>query len=502
MKKIVLCILDGVGIREENYGNAVKLANMPNFNMLYNKYPHSLLNASGNYVGLPKNQMGNSEVGHQNIGAGRIVYQSLEIINNAIDDGSFSNNNELLNVLNHVKQNQSKLHICGLLSDGGVHSHINHLFKIIELCKINNIKEVYYHLFLDGRDTKPDSGIKYIKELQKVIDNTNIGSIATISGRYYAMDRDNRWERIEKVYNAMVNGNSKKTNDIINTIEDSYNNNIFDEFVEPFIYDINGTIDNKDGIIVFNYRPDRLRELFSAISNQKFDRFPTKKLKDIKLVTMFPVSDEVICTNAFYNQNLSNTLGEYLESKDINQLRIAETEKYAHVTYFFDGGKEIDLIGKDQILIPSPKVKTYDLKPEMSAYIITETLIEKLKEQKYEVVILNYANGDMVGHTGNLEKTIEALEHLDVCLGNLYNECLNNNYLLIITADHGNSDYMLDSNNEPVTSHSNSRVPFIITDEQYQLIDGALCDIAPTILEILNITIPKEMTGKSLIEKK
>jgi len=488
MEKILLCILDGVGIREEVHGNAVKKASMPTFNMLLEKYPNSLLDASGESVGLPKGQMGNSEVGHSNIGSGRIVYQPLEIINRAIDDKSFFKNKDILDAINHVKKNNSSLHICGLLSDGRVHSDINHLFSLIDMCKINNVSRVYYHVFLDGRDTSIDSGINYINMLKDKINDVFLGSIASISGRYYAMDRDNRYERIEKAYDVMVNGKGNHIDNIDKYILDSYDKGIYDEFIEPVIVNKDGMINDNDGVIVFNYRPDRLRELFSLISNN---------LNGLKMVTMFPVSSEVKCTNSFNKIDLSNTLGSYLESKNKTQLRIAETEKYAHVTYFFDGGMDIDFMGKDQVLIPSPKVDTYDLKPEMSAYEITDELLNRMNN-KYDLIVLNFANGDMVGHTGNMDATVEALESVDKCLSRIYDKCLELGYTLIVTADHGNSDYMLDSDNNIVTTHSTSKVPFIIVKEGLVVNDGKLADIAPTLLKLMDLDIPNDMTGNIL----
>ena len=499
MKPLVLCILDGVGIRKEKNGNAVYEAKMPNFDNLMKKYPHSLLDASEESVGLPHGQMGNSEVGHSNIGAGRIVYQPQQLINEEIKNGNFYKNENILNVINHVKNNKSKLHIFGLLSDGGIHSHIDHLMSLIDMCKDNNIEQIYFHLFLDGRDTLPNEAIKYIEQLEEKIKETNIGIIASISGRYYAMDRDNRWDRIEKSY-KVITGIGKEIKNYKKYIQDSYQKNITDEFIKPILVDKNGKLENNDGLIVFNYRPDRLRELFKVITNPDFNEFKHQEFKNIKLVTMFGVSEEVICTNAYQKQKLENTLGVYLSKNNLKQLRIAETEKYAHVTYFFDGGKELTLEGKDQILIPSPKVATYDLKPEMSAYEITDELLKVM--DKYDVVILNFANGDMVGHTGDLKATIKALEHLDICLGKIYNKVKELKGTLIVTADHGNSDTMLDENNNPVTSHSMSKVPFIITNKKLKLKNGKLADIAPTMLSLLNLDIPKEMNGKNLIKKK
>ena len=498
MKKIILCIMDGVGIREEKYGNAVKSANTQNLDYLFNTYPHSLLHASGTLVGLPEGQMGNSEVGHTNIGAGRIVYQPLELISNSIRNKEINDNENINSVINHVKENNSRLHLLGLLSDGGIHSHINHLFGLLDMIKDKGVNEVYIHVFTDGRDTSPVSGVNYIKKLQNKLNDINIGKIATVSGRYYSMDRDNNWDRIRKSYDVLVNGLGKINPNIMEYMEASYKNDITDEFIKPMLIDKNGIIRENDGLLVFNFRPDRLRELFKTVTNPDFNEFPHKTFKNIKLVTMMPVSDEVICTNAFSHQKLDNTLGEYLSTKGIKQLRIAETEKYAHVTYFFDGGVEKDLKDCDRILIPSPKVATYDLKPEMSAYEITDKLLNII--DKYDLVILNFANGDMVGHTGDFDATVKAVEVVDECVGKIYKKIKELNGLLLVTADHGNSDYMLDEEGNVVTSHSTSLVPFIITDKNIKLKDGKLADIAPTILDLMDITIPNDMNGESLIK--
>ncbi len=499
MKKIILTILDGFGYREETHGNAVKMANIPTIQKLWKEYPHSLLDASGTKVGLPMNQMGNSEVGHLNIGAGRIVFQPLEEINNSIKEKSFYNNKEILKVINHVKENQSNLHIMGLLSDGGVHSHIDHLFALIDLCKKENINNVYYDIFLDGRDTAPNSKKKYLEQLNKKIVETGIGTISTISGRYYAMDRDNRWDRIELAYNAVVNQDGRHCSDYQELIKLTETNEETDEFVIPTILDGNKPLSENDGIIVFNFRPDRLRELFMAITNNNFKEFPAKKFHNIKTVTMMNVSEDVICTNAFPKMCLTNTLGEYLSTKNIHQLRIAETEKYAHVTYFFDGGVERDLKNCDRILIPSPKVATYDLKPEMSADEITNQLLKVM--DKYELIILNFANCDMVGHTGKIKEVVKAIETVDKNLNRIYEKAQEEGFTLLVTADHGNCEIMLDENDNIVTSHTTSKVPFIITDKNVKLEDGKLGDIAPTILDLLKIEKPSEMTGNSLIKE-
>lgn len=494
MKKILLCILDGVGIKEDDYGNAFKNANTPMFDYLWNKYPHSTLDASGQAVGLPEYQMGNSEVGHSNIGAGRIVYQPLTQIESELDN--LNNNKNILEVINHVQNNNSKIHLMGLLSDGGVHSHINHLFSLMELCKNKGLEKIYIHVFTDGRDVLPVSSIKYLEMLEAKIEELGIGNIATISGRYYAMDRDNRYDRVKKAYDA-ITGNAKIIKEYKDEIERSYEKNITDEFIEPFIVDKEGIIEENDGIIVYNYRPDRLRELFSAITNKEFKGFVRDYINNIKLVTMFPVSDEVVCKNAFEHQKLSNTLGLYLDKLNLTQLRIAETEKYAHVTYFFDGGKEYDLKGSKRILIPSPKVSTYDMKPEMSAFEITKTLIKEL-DNKPDLVVLNFANGDMVGHTGNYEKAIEAVEAVDKCLEKIWYN-LPQEYVLVICADHGNCETMKNLDKSKNTSHTTNKVPFIICSDSYNVKDGKLSDIAPTILKIMGLRIPKEMNGNILI---
>lgn len=499
MKPVVLCIMDGFGIRNEIHGNAVLQAKTPNIDYLWNNYPHSLLEASGELVGLPKGQMGNSEVGHLNIGAGRIVYQPIQLITKSINDRSFFSNENILEVINHTKKNNSKLHILGLLSDGGVHSHIEHLMALIDLAKKQEIKELYLHMFLDGRDTLPDIAYQFLKQLEDKIKESKIGIIATISGRYYAMDRDNRWDRIKKAYDAITLGIGEKYNNSKEVIDANYERGIFDEFVIPAVLDEKGIIEKNDGLIVFNFRPDRLRELFSALTNPNFISFERPFIENLKLVTMMPVGDEVISKPAFKLDILENTLGDYLSLKGYKQLRISETEKYAHVTYFFDGGIEKDIEGCTKILIPSPQVATYDLKPEMSAHEITDKLLSEIDKDFYDFIIVNYANCDMVGHTGILEAAIKAVETVDECIGRLYQKVKEKGGIILLTADHGNSEYMLDENNNQITAHTTNKVPFIITNNNYQVSDGKLADIAPTILKLLNIEIPKDMTGNSLI---
>ena len=500
MKRVLLCILDGCGLRDEVNGNAFKNAKKPNFDKLWNNYPHSKLIASGEEVGLPKGQMGNSEVGHMNIGAGRIVYQPLGLINKKISDKEFYNNENIIEVINHVKENNSKLHLFGLLSDGGIHSHYEHLFALIDMCKMYGVKNVYYHIFTDGRDTSPVSGIKYIKRLEDKIKDTGIGSIATISGRFYAMDRDNRYERLKRAYDAIIYGEADYYNSAIEAWKSNQDRGITDEFIEPAVIDKKGIVDSGDGLICFNYRPDRLRELFSAITNDKFNGFKRKDISNIKLVTMMPVSDEVICKNAYRLEDLINTCGEYVAELGFKQLRIAETEKYAHVTYFFDGGVEKELNNCTRVLIPSPKVLTYDLKPEMSDYEITDRLISEFNDH-YDMIILNFANGDMVGHTGKYDAAVKAVETIDNCLGKIIDNINLDEYTVIITADHGNCEVMINDDGSVNTQHTTNLVPCIITDNNYKLKDGKLGDLAPTILEIMGIDIPKEMTGSSLIER-
>lgn len=499
-KPLVLCILDGCGWREETDGNAFKNAHKPVFDRLMREYPHCLLEASGEEVGLPAYQMGNSEVGHMNIGAGRIVYQPLELINRSIEDGTLGKNEQILDLISHVNDRNSNLHVMGLLSDGGVHSHINHLFALIDIFAKKNVKNVYYHLFLDGRDTAPKSAYKYIKMLEDKLAEVGTGKIASISGRYYAMDRDNNYDRLKLAYDAIIDGKGPRYEDALSLVEDSYAQNVTDEFVNPSIIEP-CPIKNGDGIITFNFRRDRLRELFTAITNPSESPIKAKRFDDLKVLTMLPVIHTVKCSHVFDNPDLTDTMGKYLSTLGLSQLRIAETEKYAHVTYFYDGGVEEELKNEKKILIPSPKVATYDLKPHMSAEEITDKLIEELDTDTFDVVILNYANGDMVGHTGNYEAAKEAVEFLDECLSRLLEKVEEKDGILIVTADHGNCDMMWDESHTPVTSHTTNPVPFIVTKKDISLRDGRLSDIAPTMLELLNIEKPEAMTGASLIQR-
>lgn len=500
MKKVLLCIMDGIGITKDKKYNAVYNAKTPMLDKLWDNYPSCLLDASGELVGLPKGQMGNSEVGHTNIGAGRIVYQSLELINSKIKDKSFFQNEEFLSVINHVKTNDSKLHLIGLLSDGGVHSHINHLFSLLELIKKEKLEKVYIHIFTDGRDVSPVSGIKYIEALEKKIKKLHVGKIASISGRYYGMDRDNRWDRVEKCYKVLTK--ETPVRDVKKVWKESHKKNITDEFIEPALTDKGGLIQDKDGMIFFNFRSDRLRELGSAFTNKDYECFERKIIENLKVVTMMPVSDTVLCPSAFQPQKLDNTLGEYISNLGLSQLRIAETEKYAHVTHFFDGGEDKVFDKEKRILVPSPKVATYDKEPKMSANMITASLIKEIFENHEDLVILNFANGDMVGHTGDYQATITAVETVDTCIEKILENISLDEYTLIVTADHGNAEVMRNKDGSINTSHTTNKVPFIVTDKTLKLKDGKLSDIAPTILYLMGKEIPKEMTGNILVKNR
>ena len=493
MKKVLLCVLDGVGLSKIKDGNALINANKPNIDYLMKEYPNKGINASGTFVGLPDGQMGNSEVGHLTIGAGRIIYQSLELINRAIKDESFYSNESFLNAIKHAKENNSKLHIMGLLSDGGVHSHINHIKALLKLCKKEDFSNVYFHIFTDGRDTFKESSISYIDDLNNEINELGIGKICTISGRYYAMDRDKRWDRLKKCYDVIVNNTGNKCDDYKKYITDSYEKGITDEFIEPVIIDDSGKIEEDDSIIWANFRPDRAIQILRSLVDPNFDGFDRKIFNNLYLTTMMYVSDDVKSDIAFKKEIIDNTLGIYLSKLGKKQLRIAETEKYAHVTYFFDGGRDLDLNLCDRVLIPSPKVATYDLKPEMSAREITSNLLEKM-DNNYDFIFLNFANGDMVGHTGNYDMTKKAIETIDEMIGKLYKKCVEDEYLFIITADHGNAEEMIDENGNVVTSHTTNLVPFIVTDKNLNIENvNKLSDIAPFVLNYMNLNLPDEM---------
>ena len=505
-KLTMLMILDGFGKNENKNGNAVLLAKTPNIDELMRKYPNTEIYTSGLNVGLPEGQMGNSEVGHTNIGAGRIVYQELTRITKSIEDGDFFTIEELTEAIENCKKNNSNLHILGLLSDGGVHSHIRHLYAILELAKRKDFENVYIHCFLDGRDTPPTSAEIYIAQLEEKIKEKGVGKIASISGRFYSMDRDKRWERVKKSYDVLVNGKGNKAISPISAIESAYQKEVFDEFIEPTMICIGdkpvATISDNDSVIFFNFRPDRAREITRSIVDPKFDGFETKKLNNIYFVC-FTNYDETMpnVQVAFKPTKLVNTFGEYISNKNYTQLRIAETEKYAHVTFFFNGGEEKQYKGEDRILVPSPKVETYDLKPEMSAYEVTDKVIEAIKQDKYDTIILNYANTDMVGHTGSLEAAIKAVEVIDECVGKVVKLVEEKNGVLLITADHGNAEQMIDyKTGDPHTAHTTNPVPLILVGmENVQLKTGKLADLAPTMLDIMNLEKPEEMSGESLI---
>lgn len=509
-KLTMLMILDGFGENPNNEGNAVNLAKKPNIDKLRKICPVSHIDASGAAVGLPDGQMGNSEVGHTNIGAGRIVYQKLTKITKSIEDGDFFSIPEFTEAIENVKKNNSKLHIMGLLSDGGVHSHQRHLYGLLELAKRKGLdNNVFIHAFMDGRDTLPASGERYIQELQEKMKEKGVGKIATLSGRYYAMDRDKRWDRVEKAYNALVKGEGVLAKDPIQAIEESYQQEIFDEFVVPtVITDANdqplAKIESGDSVIFFNFRPDRARQLTRAIVDDKFDGFKTDKL-DIDFVCMTEYDDTMPNVKiAFKPEELTNTFGEVVSKLGKKQLRIAETEKYAHVTFFFNGGREEPYPGEDRILVNSPKVATYDLQPEMSAYEVTEKVVEAINSEKYDTIILNFANTDMVGHTGNIDAAIKAVEAVDKCVGEIVEAVQKQNGVLLITADHGNAEQMIDyQTGEPLTSHTTNLVPLILVGmENVELKDGRLCDLTPTMLDIMEEQKPKEMTGESLLIRK
>ena len=507
-KVTMLMILDGFGDNRNKEGNAIKLAKTPNIDKLMKKYPSTDIYTSGLHVGLPEGQMGNSEVGHTNIGAGRIVYQELTRITKSIEDGDFFSNPEFIAAIENCKKHNSKLHILGLVSDGGVHSHNRHLYGLLEMAKRRDFENVYVHCFLDGRDTPPASAENYIAELQEKMKEKGIGKIATLSGRFYAMDRDKRWQRVQKCYDALVNGEGIKAGDAIKAIEDSYQKEVFDEFVEPTVLTSGNEpvakIEENDSVIFFNFRPDRAREITRAIVDKDFNEFETKKM-DLYFVC-FTNYDETMPNVhiAFKKEPIINTLGEVVSKNGGKQLRIAETEKYAHVTFFFNGGEEKQYEGEDRILVPSPKVETYDLKPEMSAYEVTEKVVDAINSKKYNCIILNYANPDMVGHTGSLSAAIKAVETIDECVGKVVDAILSQKANLIITADHGNAEQMIDyKTGEPHTAHTTNLVPLVLISEKenLKLKEGKLADLAPTMLELMGIEKPEEMTGESIIVK-
>ena len=496
-----LIIMDGFGLAPAAADNAVSLANTPVLDKLFREYAHTTLSASGLDVGLPAGQMGNSEVGHTNIGGGRVVFQDLPRISRAIEDGSFFKNEAYNKAMDDCLKNDSSLHLYGLLSDGGVHSHIDHLYALLQMARDKGLTKVYVHCFLDGRDVSPTSGKGFVQELQDKCAEIGVGKIATVMGRYYAMDRDKRWERVQMAYDAMVYGEGHHSSDPVAAVAESYANGVTDEFVEPVVIDPDGTISDNDSIIFFNYRPDRAREITRAIVDPDFDGFARE---------FFPTT--YVC-NTEYDASMPNVLvawpriavknglGEYLSSMGMTQLRIAETEKYAHVTFFFNGGVEKQYPGEDRVLVPSPKVATYDLQPEMSAFEVCDKCVERIESGAYDVIILNFANCDMVGHTGVLEAAVKAVETVDTCVGRVVDATLKMGGIAMVTADHGNAEDMKQPDGSPMTAHTTNLVPFILCGAGTELRPGRLADIAPTILDVMGLACPEEMDGKTLIVK-
>lgn len=502
-KPLALIILDGYGYNPESYGNAIAAANTPYLDNLFATCPHTTIGASGMDVGLPDGQMGNSEVGHTNIGAGRIVYQELTRITKSIKDGDFFENPVLNEAIENCKKNDSALHLMGLLSDGGVHSHNTHLYGLLELAKKAGLTKVYVHCFMDGRDVPPTSGKDFVEALMAEMKKIGVGEIATISGRYYAMDRDNRWDRVEKAYNAMVFGEGEYFENPVDIMTASYTDNVTDEFVIPAVCSKNGKISENDSVILFNFRPDRAREITRTFVDDDFNGFERKNGR-FPLYFVCMTQYDVTMPNvnvAFKPQSLTNTFGEYIADKGLTQLRIAETEKYAHVTFFFNGGVEASFKNEDRALISSPKVATYDLQPEMSAYEVANEVVNRINSDKYDVIILNYANCDMVGHTGIFDAAVNAVEAVDKCVSKTVDAILAKGGVALITADHGNADQMYEPDGSPFTAHTTNRVPLLVAGMDCELADdGVLADLAPTMLKILGLPQPAEMTGKSLIK--
>lgn len=506
-KRVILAIMDGWGLGKVASADAIQHANAPFTKSLYNKYPNTTLVTCGEAVGLPDGQMGNSEVGHLNLGAGRIVYQELQRINVAVRDGSFAQNPVLLQAIHFAKNNQKPLHLLGLVSNGGVHSHINHLKAITDVCKAEGLSEVYIHAFTDGRDCDPKSGLSFIIELQQHL-NGSVGKIASVHGRYYAMDRDKRWERVKLAYDALVNGTGEKATDAVQAIESAYSANITDEFIKPtVIIDENqqplATIKDGDVAICFNFRTDRCREITQVLTQMDLPEFNMHKLS-LHYTTMTEYDQTYKDVQViFETDNLNNTLGEVLEQQGLKQIRAAETEKYPHVTFFFSGGREKIFEGEKRIMAPSPKVATYDLKPEMSAYELTEALLPEIINETADFICLNYANADMVGHTGVFAAAVKAVETVDKCVEKIVTAGLEHGYTIFLTADHGNSDYMINEDGTPNTAHTLNPVPFFIIDKDWRgtVKPGKLGDLAPTILTMMGLPIPQEMTGNILIDK-
>ena len=494
--------MDGFGKNESTYGNAIAAAKKPNLDKIVSENPITFIGASGLDVGLPDGQMGNSEVGHTNIGAGRVVYQELTRITKSIQDGDFFTNEALVGAMENCKKNSSALHLMGLMSDGGVHSHNTHLYGIMELAKRSGVDKVYIHCFMDGRDVPPTSGKDYLAELYKKCDEIGVGEIATVMGRYYAMDRDNRWERVVKAYKAMTEGEGVKFDCACKMMEESYANDVTDEFIVPAVSEKAVPVKDNDSIVFFNFRPDRAREITRAFVDPAFSGFEREQLKGLYYVCMTQYDATMPNVHvAFKPESLENTFGEYISDKGLKQLRIAETEKYAHVTFFFNGGVEKQYPGEDRILVKSPAVATYDLQPEMSAYEVTDKLLAAIDSDKYDAIILNYANCDMVGHTGVFDAAVKAVEAVDTCVGKIVDAVAAKGGVTLITADHGNADKMYEADGSPFTAHTTNPVPFIVVGYPCELREGGrLCDIAPTMLKIMGLEQPKEMTGVSIIK--
>ncbi len=501
-KKALLVILDGWGIGDKSKADVIYNTPTPYWDYLVNSYPHSELQASGENVGLPDGQMGNSEVGHLNIGGGRVVFQDLVKINKACEDNSIAQNPEIVAAYTYAKENNKKLHLMGLVSNGGVHSSLDHLFKLCDLSKDYGLDKTFVHCFMDGRDTDPQSGKGFIKELEEKCNETS-AHIASIIGRYYAMDRDKRWERVKEAYDLLVHGAGKESTDMVKAVEESYSDGVTDEFMKPIVNStVNGKVEEGDVVIFFNFRNDRAKELTIVLTQEDMPEFEMKTIPNLQYYTMTPYDAEFKGLHILFDkENVENTLGEYISFKGLKQLHMAETEKYAHVTFFFNGGREEPFNGEDRILVPSPKVATYDLKPEMSAYEVKDKLVEALNKQEYDFVVVNYANGDMVGHTGVYEAIEKAVIAVDACLKDTIETAKKNGYEAIVIADHGNADHALNGDGTPNTAHSLNPVPciYVTENKEAKVNNGRLADVAPTILKIMGLEQPEEMTGKALI---
>ena len=498
MKKVLLIVLDGFGIRKEENGNAIKHADMPTFNKLWDEYPHSLLEASGTAVGLSKGQMGNSEVGHLSIGAGRLIKQNIAQIDDMFSNNELKDNEVYNEMVEYAKDNNKPIHLMALISDGGIHSHIKFVLNMIDKLHDDKVKEVYVHAITDGRDTDIHSSYKYIKQVEDKLVEYNLGHVVSVCGRYYAMDRDKKWNRTRYYSDMVTLGKGVNINNLEEAINLCYKKDITDEFLPPLLLDENHIIRNKDVLLWFNFRPDRAKQILEVLTNNEFKEYPVVTLPDLKVYTIYKIEEAINSKNLIDHIDVINPFGEYISTLGLTQARVAETEKYAHVTYFFDGGRELDLPGCDRFLIPSPKVATYDLKPEMSSRNITKQVIRCLNDN-YDFVLVNFANPDMVGHTGNYDATIKALEAVDNSLSTIMEYAEENFYTVVLTADHGNADYMFDDKGNIITTHSTNPVPFIMTDKKLKLKDGAITNIAPTLLNYMDIKIPNEMKDSEIL---